>query len=116
MPLAPLDGEPDPDGGDCVACGRCCHHPPSSVRIAAIDENRMSKRTLAMYTEALTRSPFTRYLRNGGKRCAALDLSVPDRYPCGIYDERPDGCRDLAPGSSWCLESRRLGELGFTTS
>ena len=31
--LAPIEGEPDPDGADCVACGRCCHHGPKTVHL-----------------------------------------------------------------------------------
>jgi Fe-S-cluster containining protein len=111
--LPPLDEEPEPSGADCLGCGRCCHHPPASVRLGAIDERRMSKRTLALYTEVLTRPPFSRFLQNDGERCRALDRSEPRRYACRIYDERPDGCRVVAPASPECLEARRLGRLGF---
>jgi Fe-S-cluster containining protein len=111
--LPPLDEEPDPSGADCLACGRCCHHPPGGVRLGAIDEGRMSKRALALYTEVLARPPFSRFLQNDGERCMALDLSVPRRYACRIYEERPDGCRVVEPGSAECLEARRLGRLGF---
>jgi Fe-S-cluster containining protein len=111
--LPPLDGEPDPSGADCLACGRCCHHPPGGVRLGAVDEERMSKPVLALYTEVLPRPPFSRFLQNDGQRCRALDLAVPGRYACRIYDERPDGCRVVAPASPECLEARRLGRLGF---
>jgi hypothetical protein len=58
------------------------------------------------------RPPGWRFLQNGGDRCAALDVSVPGRFPCSIYDVRPDDCRIVEPGSPACLEARRLGRLG----
>jgi hypothetical protein len=58
------------------------------------------------------RPPGWRFLRNTGDRCAALDLSVPGRFACSIYDVRPDDCRIVEPGSPACLEARSLGRLG----
>ena len=37
MPLAAIAGDPDPGGADCVACGRCCHHGPSTVHLLEPD-------------------------------------------------------------------------------
>ena len=51
-------------------------------------------------------------MKNDGERCAALDVSVAARFPCSIYDVRPDDCRLVEPGSPVCLEARRLGRLG----
>jgi hypothetical protein len=58
------------------------------------------------------RPPGWRFLRNDGERCAALDVSVPGRFPCSIYEVRPDDCRIVEPGSPACLEARKLGRLG----
>jgi hypothetical protein len=58
------------------------------------------------------RPPGWRFVRNLGERCAALDVSVPGRFPCAIYDVRPDDCRIVEPGSPACLEARALGRLG----
>jgi len=58
------------------------------------------------------RPPGWRFVRNTGERCAALDVSEPGRYPCAIYELRPDDCRIVEPGSPACLEARRLGHLG----
>lgn len=113
MPLTPLDDLPNPDGSDCVACGRCCHHPPISVRLEALDERRMSRRTLEVYTEVLARAPFWRSMKNDGERCAALSLAVPGLLTCSIYEERPVACRSVEPGSAECLEARRCGCLRF---
>jgi Fe-S-cluster containining protein len=56
--------------------------------------------------------PGWRFVVNAGEHCGALDVSVPGRYPCRIYDVRPDDCRIVEPGSPACLEARRLGQLG----
>lgn len=117
MALAPVSGEPDPGGADCVACGRCCHHGPSTVHLLDTDEARVLARSdgpeiLRRLTVLDERPPGWRFVRNDGERCGALDVSVPGRFPCGIYDVRPDDCRIVEPGSPACLEARRLGRLG----
>jgi Fe-S-cluster containining protein len=115
--LEPIDGPPDPAGGDCVACGRCCHHAPSTVHLLDVDEARVLGRPdgdaiLTRLTVLDERPPGWRFVRNAGHRCEALDVSVPGRFPCSIYDVRPDDCRIVEPGSPACLEARRLGRLG----
>ena len=114
--LEPLEGEPAADGSDCVACGRCCHHALHTVSLRVEDEERMGEQRLAEYTEVLERPPHFRFIRNDGGRCGALDCSVAGRYPCAIYDVRPDGCRVVEPGSPCCLEARRLGHLGTSVA
>lgn len=112
MPLSPLVGEPDPEGGDCVQCGRCCHHGPQTVHLLEEDEARMGKRLLEIYTDLQDKPPHFRFIKNAGERCGALDVSVPDRYPCAVYPVRPEDCRIVEAGSPACLEARRLGHLG----
>jgi len=116
-PPPAVDGEPDPGGADCLACGRCCHHGPNTVHLLEDDDARVLGRPDgAKLLERLTvvdrRPPGWRFLRNDGDRCAALDVSVPGRFRCLIYDVRPDDCRLVEPGSPACLEARRLGRLG----
>lgn len=110
--LAPLAGEPDPDGADCVECGRCCHHGPETVSLLEADDARMGPELLAEYTVLQRRPPGFRFMKNDGARCGALDLSVAGRYPCAVYEKRPEGCRTVEPGSPCCMEARRLGHLG----
>jgi Fe-S-cluster containining protein len=109
--LAPLEGDPDPNGDDCVACGRCCHHSPKTVSLLEADEDRMGA-LLPIYTEVEPRPPYFRFIKNDGAHCGALDVSKPGLYPCAIYAVRPQGCRTVEPGSPCCLEARRLGHLG----
>jgi Fe-S-cluster containining protein len=110
--VGPLEGDPDPEGGDCVACGRCCHHGPRTVHLLEDDERRMGQALLERFTKLEARPPGFRFLENDGARCAALDVSIPGRFPCRVYDVRPDDCRLVEPGSPCCLEARRLGRLG----
>ena len=115
--LEPLAGEPDLSGADCVACGRCCHHPPRTVHLLEPDEARFRARPdgeqlLARLTVLDERPPGWRFVVNTGRVCGALDVSVPGLAPCRIYDVRPDDCRLVEPGSPCCLEARRLGHLG----
>ena len=65
---------------------------------------------LAELTETAGPAGF-RFLRSVAGACIALDRTVPGRYPCRIYARRPDDCRDVAPGSEWCLAARRAGRL-----
>ena len=112
MGLPPIEGVPDPDGADCVTCGRCCHHPPETAHVLASDEDRLGEALLREFTYEDPRPPGFRFLRNAGERCGALDVSEPGRFPCRIYERRPDDCRRFRPGSDDCLEARRLGRLG----
>jgi Fe-S-cluster containining protein len=105
-------GEPDPEGGDCVDCGRCCHHGPRTVHLLEPDEERMGKRLLELYTECDDKPPWMRFVKNTGDRCAGLDVTIPGKFPCAVYASRPDDCRIVEPGSPACLEARRLGHLG----
>ena len=114
---APISGEPNRNGDDCVDCGRCCHHSPRTVHFLEPDDERMGKRLLEIYTELEVRPPGFRFMKNGttadGERCCAgLDVSVPGKYPCAVYEVRPEDCRIVEPGSPACLEARRLGHLG----
>ncbi|MEO8875245.1 MAG: YkgJ family cysteine cluster protein [Polyangiaceae bacterium] len=110
--LAPVAGSPDPDGNDCVDCGRCCHHGARTVHLLESDDERMGKKLLALYTEEDRTGPGWRFMKNGGNRCGALDVSEPGKYPCAVYPVRPEDCRIVEPGSPCCLEARRLGHLG----
>jgi hypothetical protein len=78
-------------------------------RILASPEGEGILRRLTVLDD---RPPGWRFVANTGDRCAALDVSVPGRFPCMMYDVRPDDCRIVEPGSPACLQARELGHLG----
>jgi hypothetical protein len=82
------------------------------VHLLEADEARMGEALLVRLTVVDDRPPGWRFMRNGGERCGALDVSVPGRFPCSVYEVRPEDCRLVEPGSPCCLEARRLGHLG----
>lgn len=102
---------PDPGGADCVACGLCCHHAPQTVQLRRVDEERLGA-DVERWTEVMRKPPFFRFMKNDGARCIGLDVSHAGRFPCRVYELRPDGCRVVEPGSPACLEARALGRLG----
>jgi Fe-S-cluster containining protein len=110
--LPPVFGDPDPGGADCVACGRCCHHGPNTVHLLEADEARLGEPLLRRLTVLQDAPPGFRFMKNEGSRCAGLDVSVAGRFPCAIYEVRPEDCRIVEPGSPACLEARRRGSLG----
>ncbi len=72
---------PDPDGRDCVACGRCCHHGPNTVHLLEPDEERVLRspdgaEVLRRLTVLDDRPPGWRFVKNTGEHCGALDVSV----------------------------------------
>jgi hypothetical protein len=102
---------------DCVSCGRCCFHEPSTVHLLDTDEERFrqapgGEALLRRFTVLDLRPPGWRFVRNDGGCCAALDVTTRGLFPCRIYAVRPDDCRAVEPGSPCCLEARRLGRLG----
>lgn len=116
MTLSPVPGEPDPDGADCVACGRCCHHGPHTVSVSEEDETRLGEADVRRLVVALDRPPFFHFIVNDGVRCGALDTRVAGHFPCSVYERRPGGCRLVEPGSPCCMEARRLGHLGTSVA
>lgn len=117
MALPPIEGSPDPSGADCISCGRCCHHGSRTVHFLESDDARVlsrpdGSRLLRRLTVILDRPPGWRFMRTTGDHCAALEVAAGNRFPCTIYDVRPDDCRIVEPASPACLEARRLGRLG----
>ena len=89
---------------ECMACGVCCFSTlPEYVRVFGGDWDRMGDEA-----RALTRFIGNRcYMRIHDGRCAALVIDpVARRFTCAIYEERPDCCRALEPGSGSCLADR----------
>jgi hypothetical protein len=68
-----------------------------------VDEARLDARALPLTTVVDGRR-FMRFQPPSGA-CAAL-VEDGNRLLCSIYDQRPDACRWLVPGSGPCLAAR----------
>lgn len=82
------------------------------MHLLEADEARLGEELLVKYTVLETSPPYFRFVKNAGERCGALDCSTRGKFPCSIYERRPDDCRIVEPGSPACIEARRLGHLG----
>ncbi len=47
-----------------------------------------------------------RFMKMTHGHCIALSTSLPNRFLCTVYEDRPVLCRALEPGSAPCLEAR----------
>ncbi len=89
----------------CESCACCCFGDGDRyVRVTGADHARLG-RVAGAWTQFLGNRC---YMRMVDGHCAALRRD-PDtgRMRCGIYDRRPQVCRDLERGSPQC-EAERL--------
>jgi Fe-S-cluster containining protein len=94
----------DPDH-PCLRCGACCAAYRVDFAVDEIEsEGGAVPAGLAVAVTATTwRMRGTDHLP---VRCAALTGKVGERAACGIYEWRPNPCRELEPGSSGCERAR----------
>jgi Fe-S-cluster containining protein len=86
---------------ECRACGACCFSLLEAyVRVTGDDHAR-----LAECADGLVRFDGNRaYMRMVDGHCAALHVERESgQLVCGVYEMRPQTCRDLARGSGACL-------------
>ena len=53
-----------------------------------------------------------RFMKMVDGHCKALCTTVPKRFECRVYEDRPTLCHALEPGSSPCLEARARHHVG----
>lgn len=90
---------------DCQACAACCQSAFTLVPLRRKDVLRHQHPEWVerkMSTWSLKRQPETAW-------CIALQpaASTPPRYQCTVYADRPQTCREVAPGSAGCLTARK---------
>ncbi len=90
----------------CQGCGACC----ASFRVDfSVHETQAGGGTVP---DGLT-VPLTgtmarmRGTDHGSPRCAALSGKVGSSARCGIYEWRPNPCREFEEGSPACAQARR---------
>lgn len=89
----------------CTACGACC----ASFRVDFSVHELLSQG--GTVPDGLTVEVTEHTCRMRGSdhtppRCAALTGQLGKRVACGIYEWRPNPCRELAPGGDACLRAR----------
>lgn len=94
-----------PEPHPCLSCGACCA--AYRVDFSAFeleDEGGCVPSGLAV--EVTGNTWRMRGTDHAPPRCAALSGTVGERASCGIYEWRPNPCRELEPGSDACLRAR----------
>src|SRR5688572_13354927 len=106
---------------DCQSCGACCVSPYSGDAYVALDDREATRLTLAHLPVILQRQGGdppeflprlgTKLGANATNVCAAFGGIVRSMCFCGIYEERPNACRQFEAGGKACREARQ--RIGF---
>jgi Fe-S-cluster containining protein len=106
----------DPEVFDCLTCGACCAPPDdraSYVDLTVRDLRRLGDaRTVLVDRGGATAKLTTKRHAVHGTCCSALEGRIGRRVACGIYDDRPRGCRAFRAGSRVCRIVRAM-RFGF---
>ena len=94
----------------CTVCGACCasFRVDFSVQELAWQGGSVPDGLTVEVNSTTCRMRGTDYTP---PRCAALTGRIGERVACGIYEWRPNPCRELEPGSDACLQARRIHRL-----
>jgi len=89
----------------CLTCGACCAAFRVDFAIHELDEmgGTVPSGLAVEVTGSTWRMRGTDHVPT---RCAALTGKVGERAACGIYEWRPNPCRELEPGSHGCEKAR----------
>ncbi len=95
---------------ECQRCGACCANFRVDFSIYELDENG------GPVPSGLTVPVNGNTCRMRGTdhvpiRCAALVGQIGQRISCGIYEWRPNPCREFIEGSEACNRARARHEL-----
>jgi uncharacterized protein len=83
----------------CQSCGACCAYSREWPRFTLEDDA-----TIARIPEQFVMHSG---MKCSGDRCSALKGEVGVATSCGVYDVRPEVCRDCLPGDEACLMARK---------
>lgn len=89
---------------DCRTCGACCKGLLVTLEIVG-DE---------VVPPWMTRDDrfFGPVMRERNGRCIALSGEIGKQVRCRIYENRPQVCKDFAPGCSYCEDARKRHLFG----
>jgi Fe-S-cluster containining protein len=89
----------------CLRCGACCAAFRVDFAVDELDE-RGGPVPSGLAVEVTGHTARMRGTDHVPSRCAALVGKVGERASCGIYEWRPNPCRELEPGSDACGRAR----------
>jgi Fe-S-cluster containining protein len=99
---------------DCLACGACCFSPWTGDGYVAVDEaeaTQLSRLALPVIHQVQgdgqTIAKLGTRIDSTGRACVAFRGSVGRACACGIYDLRPQPCRQFEMGSIACRQARQ---------
>jgi len=89
----------------CLDCGTCCFSLLDSyARVLGADHARLAGRAGELTVFIGNRC----YMKMHDGHCGALVLEVlSGQFVCGVYEQRPDVCRELERGSPACDGERQ---------
>ncbi|MDE2607162.1 MAG: YkgJ family cysteine cluster protein [Burkholderiales bacterium] len=94
----------------CLACGACCA--AFRVDFSAYEmEDQGGTVPTGLAVEVNGNTWRMRGTDHVPIRCAALTGRIGERVACGIYEWRPNPCRELEPGSFGCEKARARNGL-----
>ena len=89
----------------CLSCGACCAAYRVDFSLYEIDEHG-GQVPAGLAVDVNGHTWRMRGTDHVPIRCAALTGTVGVRAACGIYEWRPNPCRELEPGSDGCERAR----------
>lgn len=88
---------------DCHACGACCFaNTADYVAVSGDDYQRLG-------VGAATQAGFSGvkcFMTMNDGRCSCLRFGDIAGFTCDVYEQRPEVCRQLEPGSPACVAER----------
>ena len=89
------------DTSPCQSCGACCAYSRNWPRFSTESDDALGLIPAEFVNESLSG------MRCEGERCSALKGKVGEATACGIYEVRPEVCRECMPGDAECTMARR---------
>lgn len=90
----------------CTACGACCAAFRVDFSVFEL-ESQGGSVPEGLTVEVTDHTCRLRGTDHTPPRCAALTGRIGERVACGIYEWRPNPCRELEQGSDGCIRARR---------
>lgn len=87
----------------CLTCGACCMSYRVSFYWAEADARGLPPELVEQVTPHLACLAGT---NAAAPRCAALGTGPAGPMACGIYERRPEPCREVQPGDDKCRRAR----------